>query len=124
MGIADQDAYPPDEVAGTGAWTNAELLVERSLALRASVARWKLQVVSVVDEMLASGNLMCVDALLTLLTLATGTVVLALTVSEVTSARGPRYYEPDFISERRTMHRDQRPADATLLCTERQFVGW
>ena len=22
------------------------------------------------------------------------------------------------------MHRDQRPADATLLCTERQFVGW
>ena len=64
---------------------------------------------------------MCVDALLTL---ATGTVVLALTVSEVTSTRGPRYYEPDFISERRTMHRDPRPADATLLCTERQFVGW
>ena len=109
--IAVQDADAPDEVAGTGASTSADLLIHRSFALRVSVAPWKLQVVSVVDEMIAFGNLVWVVAILML---ATGPGTLALTVSEVTSTRGPCCYEPDVVSERRTTHNVPRPLDATL----------
>lgn len=87
--------------------------------LRVYVTRWKLQLESVVDEAFALGNLMWVVAILTL---ATGSGTLALTVSEVTSTRGPSCYEPDFVSERRTMHGVPRPLDATLPCLGRQSL--